>query len=582
MESVNTAGERQGLVAALRSDLGRLGRITSVLVRHGFSSLFERVGLEDSDTEPAPAPGGSDVLDQSPSETARRFRLVLEELGPTFVKVGQILSTRPDLVPPVFLDELKKLQSSVPPVAFDEIRTVLEASLGGPSSKHFANFETSPLASASMAQAHLAQLPDGTEVVVKVLRPGIREVIRADLDLLRWLAWVLETTIAEMQLYTPRDMVAALEEALTDELDFRREAIKLERFRRNYEGHPTLYIPRMFPTWSSADVLVMERIHGRNLTDIEPGSEDAKAYGKQILELAYTSIFDHGFFHGDPHPGNVFAMTEGRLGLIDFGMCGALSHQQRDHLITLILSVVSGDHDGIARVLMRMGQPIGRVHLADFKADIADIRERFLLRDLKEINVAAFLDECMDAAQRHRIRIGGAYLVLGKAVVTMEGILRYLDPHLDLVGALQPYAKRLLKHRFDPDRALERSMAGVLHVAQLAREVPDQLSQVLMDLENGHLRVQVSSQEVVDVRREMSRQTTRMALALFACATLIAAVLLLPNEPWHAGERGVPVLTSLLVLVSLGSAWLCLLTHLAGRSFTGVRLGPLMRILGRN
>lgn len=576
MASMNSNQDRKGLLTGLGSDLSRASRITAVLIRHGFSSIFSRVGVEDPNLPDAP-----DVLAEGPAEAAKRFRMVLEELGPTFVKVGQILSTRPDLVPPVFITELEKLQSNATPVPFEELRPVLEASLGAPIADRFANFDETPLASASMAQAHVAQLPDGTEVVVKVLRPGIREVIRSDLDIMRFLAWLLEATIREMQLFAPQDLVSSLEDALMDELDFRREAANLERFRNNFLEHPDIAVPRMFSEWSSADVLVMERLHGRRITDIEPSSERAQGYANTLLELAYLTIFEHGFFHGDPHPGNIFAMDDGRLGLIDFGMCGTLSSQQRDHLITLILAVISGDSDSIARVLMRMGQPLARVHISEFKTDIEDIRDRYLLRNLEAINVAAFLEECMDAAQRYKIRITGSYLVLAKSIMTAEGIVRYLDPNLDLVAALQPYAKKLVRLRLDPERALERSLAALLYVTQAAREVPDQLSQVLMDLEGGHLRVNVAQPEAEELRREMSRQTSRIALAAFSSASIIAAVILLPNDPWRVTRYQLPVFTLLLVTNSLFQAWACMVSHFAGRQFKGFKISPLLRIFGK-
>ena len=573
--------DRRSFFEAARSDLSRLGHISAVLIRHGFASFVQRAGLrapEDMPTDGRPHEGGS-----SPEETARRFREVLEELGPTFVKVGQILSSRPDLLPPVFITELQRLQDNAPPIPFSVVKAAVEQALHGEMDTYFSHFEEVPLASASMAQAHIAHLAEGGEVVVKVQRPGIEETIRADLDLLRLVALVLESTIAEMELVAAADLVAALDDALTAELDFRREAKQLQRFRNNYASVSDVFIPAVHEHASCQTLLTLDRVRGRKITSLTPGSDEAKRFALRWLELAYTMIFDHGFFHGDPHPGNVFATDDDRLGLIDFGMCGALSRQQRDYLITLILSVIAGDADGIARVLLRMGTPVGHVPLARFKTDITSIRERYLRRDLTEIDIGGFLRECMDAAGRYRIRIPGDYLVLSKAIVTMEGILRHLDPHLDLVSALQPYGQRLLLERFRTDRLVEGGIATLLGAAQIAREIPEQLSQVLMDLETGHLRVQVESQALRQVRHELHRQGTRLSAALVAGALLVTGALILPHDPLRLEVWGwsLPVLT-LLCLSSAGALVLFVaLTHLTGGARFRLRLSPLLRILRR-
>ncbi|TVR03384.1 MAG: AarF/ABC1/UbiB kinase family protein [Deltaproteobacteria bacterium] len=581
MAHLTPSHDSRSLFQAARQDLRRFGRITSVLWRHGFGDSSRRAWhAEDADDTPLPeaAGPGIDAAGQ-PEETAERFRLVLQDLGPTFVKVGQILSTRPDLLPPPFIHALQRLQDDAGSVPFDEIRAVVETSLGAPLDELFASFTSEPLASASMAQAHLATLDDGTEVVVKVQRPGIGTTIRADLDLLRLLARLLEGVIAEMELYAPRDLVSALDDALMAELDFRQEARNLERFRENWADHDRIHVPACIHALTTAEVLTLERLHGQKVTGLAPGSARATEHAELLLELTYRSIFEHGFFHGDPHPGNVFALEDGRLGLIDFGMCGRLSRRQRDLIIGLILSVLAGDSDGIARSLLRMGEPMGHIPMSRFRADIEDIRERYLRRSLQEIDLSAFLDECMQAAQRYRIRIGGDYSILGKSVMTIEGVIRTLAPDFDLVAGTKPYAEQLVKDRFRPDELLQSAMTAALQVGNLVREVPEQLSQVLMDVESGSLEIKARTPDSEALRLELNRQVTRLSGALLGSALIIAAALVLPADPlvW----RGMPWLTVLLGLGAAATFWLAFASHLLALGWRKLRITPLLRLFRR-
>lgn len=581
METMKPGRDSRSLFETARQDLRRFGHITSVLWRHGFGASSRRAwNAEHAEDTPLPEAEGPGIDPRSrPEEAADRFRMVLQDLGPTFVKVGQILSTRPDLLPPPFIAALQHLQDDAGTVAFPDIRRVVETSLGAPLEELYRSFDPDPLASASMAQAHLAILEDGTEVVVKVQRPGIASTIRADLDLLLLLARLLESVIAEMELYTPRDLVSALDDALTDELDFRQEARNLERFREHYADHDGIVIPRTFADRTSAEVMTVARLRGRKVTTVPVGSDEARLHAQRLLDLTYTSIFDHGFFHGDPHPGNLFALDDGRLGLIDFGMCGRLSRRQRDLIISLILSVLAGDSDGIARSLLRMGEPMGHIPMNAFRADIEDIRERYLRRSLQDIDLTAFLDECMQAAQRYRIRIGGDYTILGKSVMTIEGVIRTLDPTFDLVAETRPYAERLIKDRFRPDELLQTAITAAMQVGNLAREVPEQLSQVLMDMESGSLELRARTPDMEALRLELNRQASRLTGAVLGAALIVAAALVLPHDPLVF--RGFPLLTLVLALGATATLVLTFASHILAVGWRKVRITPFLRLFRR-
>jgi ubiquinone biosynthesis protein len=406
------------LVGAALSDVSRLGRITAVLARHGFQTLAFRAGLL-----PTPPRDEANSVDaqRDPHDLALRLRLVLEELGPTFVKVGQILSTRRDLLPDSFTRELARLQDQVPALSVSEVRLAVEDGLGGRLEDHFQDFRLEPLASASIAQTHCATLPGGEEVVVKVQRPGIEATIRADLDLLFLFAKVLEVAVADMELYAPGEIVAALDQGLNLELDFLHEAANLQRFSENFSEVPGIKIPRLVETHSSRTILTMERIRGRKVEEIEAGSQEGKEYAARFIEALYLMVFEHGVFHADPHPGNCFLTPEGELALIDFGLCGYLSSAQQDLLVSLIVSVIAGDIDGTTRALLRMGRPLGPIRMGRFKAEVAAIRDRWLRRSLKTIDVAAFTNESLDAAQRYRIRLAIEYALLERPAAQSKG-----------------------------------------------------------------------------------------------------------------------------------------------------------------
>ena len=567
----------RSLLRAAVSDLSRFAFITNVLIKHGYSSVAVRSGaLEESDelslgSEPADA-----------RDAARRFRAMLEDLGPTFVKVGQILSTRPDLLPPPFIAELTELQDNAPAVDAEAIRTQVENGLGGAIEDHFAEFDFDPVASASMAQTHGARLPDGTPVIVKVQRPGVADTIRADLDLLHVFARLLEVTVAEMDYYAPGDIVSVLDEALSQELDFLHEAENLETFAAGFEGAEEFQIPALYRSHTAKTVLTMERVQGTKISTLEPGTAEAEKFSLRLIEAFYRQIFEHGTFHGDPHPGNLFVTDDDRLAFIDFGLCGYLSTSQRDRLVSLIISVLSGDVDGMARVLIRMGRPLGHIPMTEFKAEVSSIRERYLKRSLRNIDLSAFLDECIDAAQRYRIRVATDYSILSKAAITVEGVIRTLTPDLDLMARVGPYQRRLMQQQYSSDRLMKGLIGGTMHLGNFLSEVPNQLEQVLMDVEAGRFRVQVSDDGARAIVAEMNRQTTRLIMGLGAASHIVAAPLVLAHEPWWAWGK-IPVLTSAVALAGVGFGFWALTWHVMGGRIRDwrIRMAPILKFLRR-
>ncbi len=571
VSSSNQRPRRRGLIGYAFSDISRFGQISRVLIRHGFGRAAKRVGIatrEDADGVTA-----EDVAND-PAGTARRFREVIEELGATFVKLGQVLSTRPDLLPPVYIDELSKLQDQSTSLSFDVVSGQIEEAFGRSLAEVFKRVERVPLATGSIAQTHLAELYDGQEVVIKVQRPGLDDIIRSDIDLLRLLAMVLEATIEEMGLYAPTSIVDHFDRALREELDFHVEAQHLELFADLVKDMPRLWVPKVYKEFSSKTVLVMERIPGVKVTSLEPGTQRAHLIATELLDLAYHMLFEFGVFHGDPHPGNLLVTEDDRIGLIDFGLIGRLSLKQRDTLVTMVISVVSGDIDGIARAVLQLGRPMARVPLREMREDIRAIRDRHLKNNLADVNMSHFVMELLEAGQRYRIAVPADYTVLVKASVSLEGIIRYLYPTLNIPEALGPYSKKLLLQRYSPQRLSQGVLTAALSASGMIHELPMQFSQLLMDMEYDGLRVRVESEALAEMRVVLNRLGTKVALGLVACGLIVGFFVATAS-----GASSALVITTAVLAIGL-VVNLLMLHALDGRP-RKVRITPLMRLLRR-
>jgi ubiquinone biosynthesis protein len=588
-----SAPSHRGLFGAAWKDLARLGDISRVLFHHGVGPLVDPADAAEADSQDSRRPRvlrmpGETVrrlrqLFEDPHEAGLRLRTMLQELGPTFVKVGQILSTRTDLFPAPVTAQLATLQDRVEPMPWSDVRHVVEAALQRPLEEAFANFEQTALASASIAQIHRATLPDGRAVVVKVQRRGITDLIRADLDLLMMVAHLLEATIEEMQYYAPTGVVKALDSSLEKELDFHHEAGNLTDFRRALEGQGEVVVPQPWPSHCARTVLTMECLEGERLMTLASDPARAEAMALRVIETFYEQIFVWGHYHADPHPGNLMALHRDgrdRLGIIDFGLCGRLSAMQREQLIQLVGAVLTGDVDGTARMLLRMGRPMGTVDLALFKHDVSDIRSRYFRHNLDDIDIGAFVSEVFEAAQRHHIRIAVEYTLLGKTALTLEGVVRGLAPSLDVMAHVRPYGLRMLQELYSPERLLHGAAGAALQMGHLLREVPDQLSQVLQDAQAGRLQVQMRNAALEGVAGELNQQTSRLLLGLMAGSLTLAAPMWYAHEPWPLWGGRVPGMTVLCVLGALVAGSLSIVWHVDHwRRGRKVRMLGLVRLL---
>ncbi|MGB3682061.1 MAG: AarF/ABC1/UbiB kinase family protein [Rubrobacteraceae bacterium] len=517
--------------------LNRYRRIAEVLSRHGMGYMVGVFGLENH------VPFHKGFLGHpsrdEPYTRPEHLRMALEELGATFIKLGQILSTRPDLMPPEYQAELAKLQDAAPPVPPEAVEELLVEELGGPPEEVFAAFGHTPLAAASIGQAHAATLEDGTEVVVKVRRPGVVEQVEEDLQILRNLA---ATASRRWEVAEQYDIVALVEEfseTLRAELDYVREGRDAERFAENFADDPEVHIPKVFRETSTSRVLTLERLRGTKVNDVralEEAGIDRGELAKRAVRITLDMIFEHGFFHADPHPGNFFVEEDGVLGIIDFGMVGTVDERTQDQLARLILAITSQDSDRLVDVLLDLGTSRQRVDRPRLRQDLERLTSRYYGRPLGEIPLGALLEEALAVVRRHRLQLPPNMVLLFKMAVMNEGMGARLDPDFHLATVISPYAERLMLQRYSPARLAQQLGRTGMEAAQLGAELPQQLRRLVGEIERGGLELGMRPEGVEPVLRRLEHLVNRLVLAIIAAAFIGgSAVLMSVYHPFDWG-----------------------------------------------
>ena len=486
-------------------EIGRLQQISVVLVRHGFGDVVRRLGL-GSKPKQAAANGSPDdgaaietaieVAAKEPpkSPMAERVRLVAMDLGPSFVKLGQIVSTRSDVLPADWVRELKKLQDDVTPLKWDEIKSAVEVALGAPIESTFDRFDEKPLAAASIGQVHRAVLKheEGPkEVVAKVQRPGVRTVVASDVELLHHLAKLIERTIPEAKTYSPCGLVEQFDRAITNELDYNLEAENVQRFRKNFEGHANVRIPMVYKEASTKEVLTLEFLPGWKVYDaVANHGHSGERIVKSAVGVIVKMIFEDGFFHADPHPGNILISgtpEEPIIGLVDLGMVGRLSPENRDRFVDLMLGAARQDYVAVADALYAMGTPTRKVDMRAYRAEVAMLAEKYLGKALKDIDFSGMVGDLVRGAQKFGLEIPPDFLLVGKALMTIEGVGKELYPELDMFEEAKPYFLRILRKRYSPERIGTDLLRGIERAGTTAYDLPQLAREVLDDVRLGRL-----------------------------------------------------------------------------------------------
>lgn len=523
----------ESLMAA--RDAKRLHEIAGVFVRFGFADALVRVGLAGALERAGHYLHSPGIEDQAKMPSPVRLRLALEALGPTFVKLGQVLASRVDLFGPEWIVEFEKLQNHVPFVPYDTIRQHLELALGAPLEETFGQVEPVPLAAASIAQVHRARLLDGTEVVVKVRRPGIRDTIAADLRLLDRLARLLEKKSPEVARYRPRDVVRHFRMSIERELDLAAECHNAERIATSLDSMPDLIVPRVHWRWTSESVNVQDFLPGCPLQDLldpavaaELGADlptIARAGAQALLKM----VFVEGFFHADPHGGNVLYLPGNRIGLIDFGMVGHLPATRRRQLVDLLRGLVEYDAERVAQVLEAWADG----DFADPDQVIDDI-ESFLDRyhglPLAQIRLGAMLAEVTGIVRQHGLCLPPDLAMVVKVFITLEGLGRKLDPAFDMVGAAAPFLRQVLRDRYRPRTVARRMSQLALEAADALALLPHQFQRLLRSAGEGRLRLRVDVEQLPAFGDKVAHSANRLAMGLIISALIVGSSIVMTVE----------------------------------------------------
>lgn len=499
-----------------RQNLARLREIAQVAARHGFGYLFRR------------GPGPDEESLGNRLSRGQRVREMLEELGPTFVKFGQIMSTRPDLVPPDVLVELRKLTDSARPVPFDQVRVVVEEELGLSVEQAFEAFDETPIGAASIGQVHRARLPGGREVVVKVQRPDAERQLTADIQLLYQVARIAKERVRRLEFIDPVGLVDEFARTVRQELDYRVEASNCELMRRNFAGNPQVLVPTVYWRQTTGRLLVMERLPGAPLarTDLQAMAlEDRHKLAGVVAEAWMQQIFVFGAFHADPHPANILVVDAETIGLVDFGMLGQLSTRDRETVVKLFVDIVNQNLDRIPRDLRDLGVVYPKGMEEQLREQIGVILQRYYGAALVDIDVGEVLREIFALIYRLDVTLPTRWLMLDKALATLAGVGLEIYPDYNVFDTAGPYARRLLIERYRPDRIASRVQSDMGRYASAFLEYPFQLSELLEEFKDGEMRITVEPEGFREATDRAVGALNRFSIALFASAVVLASAI---------------------------------------------------------
>lgn len=548
-------------------DIGRLNDIASILIRYGFGDMVRRLGMAGVLERAGKALHWKQASELARLEPPARFRHALEEMGPTFIKLGQILSTRVDLFSPEWIAEFEKLQDHAPAVTFEAICQQLEEDLGCAPQEVFAELDPEPLAAASIAQVHRARLQDGTAVIIKVRRPGIRPTMEADLRLLARMADITEAESAGLRRFKPCEVVRQFTLSLRRELDLVAECRNAERIARNFTEHPEFVFPKVYWPWCSERVNVQEYIDGipgRDLDAIDQAGLDRKILAQNGAQAALKMILEDGFFHADPHQGNIFYLPENRIAFIDFGMVGRLPESRRYQVVSLLHCMVEQDAPGVVEVLLDWARdtPIDTESLI---LEIEGFVDQYHGVPLKDFDLGIMLTELTALLRDHALNLPPDLVLLIKALITLEGVARQLDPDFDMVTEASPFLQHAMRARYAPDALAKRGWQAVTGSVDLLTGLPQDLRQLLRSARSGRFQLHVDVTRLKTFGNQLDRAASRMAVGNIIAALIIGSSIVMTVE---GGPTlfGLPMFGILgFIGAAIGGIWLLYSIWLSGR-----------------
>lgn len=539
-------------------DAGRLQALAAILVRYGFGGLLRRLGLEQALARAGRVLPLGHLPELAALPIHVRARRALEDMGPCFVKLGQVMATRVDLFPPEWISEFSRLQNAVPAVPFEAIRQEMQEALDTAPEDAFLSIDPSPLAAASIAQVHRARLHDGRDVVIKVRRPGIRPVIEADLRLLQYFVGRIERKFPGLKRFHPSGMVRQFQASLARELDLAAECRNAERIAASFADDPRIMVPIVHWSCTNERMNVQDYVDGipvADLTDLLEAGVDPRQVARTGAQLVLKMMLEDGFFHADPHPGNVFVMRDGRIAVIDFGMVGRLSHARRLEVVNLLHGLVERDSGRVTEILLAW---TGRFDVDEelLGSDIDAFIDRYHGLPLGELNLSAMLLEVATLLRAHRLALPADLALVIKVCLTLEGLGRTLDPAFDMAREAQPFLRRAVAHEVAPRAVARRGVRAMADVAAVLATMPADLRRLQRSLRGGAPRLHMQVEEIRDFSRDVSHAANRLAASLVIAALVVGSSITMTVE---GGPRvlGLPMFGLLgFVGASLGGIWL--------------------------
>jgi len=505
-------------------NLKRVRQIIGVFIKYGFKDTVDRL---PNARRFIPAKIQTQFLKGSSPE---RLRLALQELGTTFIKLGQILSVRTDMLPDDLTRELSKLQDEVESIPFKEIKGVIEKELNAPLTTLFTSFSQKAIASASLAEVHRATLKGNHKVVVKVQRPNVKEITETDLSILGTIAGWMEKEIPEAKRYGPLLMVKELERNLKSELNFTEEGRAIDRFRNNFKYDESVIIPEVYWEFSTSKLLTMEYIKGVKITDPsvpERMGLSQKEIARKGVDFSFKQIFEHRFFHADPHPGNILITKDGKISLIDFGLMGVIDDETLGLLGELMVAGINKDTETMTEILIELGIAGEKVNKQELRADLRDFVERYYGATLSQIDLKDVLNDLFKITRRYGLKMPRSLLLLAKTTSTLEGLIFQLDPEFNTIEQLEPYIHRLIKRRYSPKRVLENMSKTLRIYYRLFKKLPGDLTSILREIRDGTLKIELEHKGLEDLITHSERSANRLSLSLIIAALIVGSTLVL-------------------------------------------------------
>lgn len=524
--------------------LNRYNQIIRVMFKYGFEDLIEMLHINQY------LESGMQMINREPKEQIERhsrperLRMGLEELGPTFIKLGQLLSTRPDFIPPEYVNELSKLQDDVPPFSYADVEEIFLAETGKKPTEVFYRFDETPIAAASIGQVHRATLIEGQDVVVKVQRPNIDQIIAVDLEILDYLASLMEMYLSELQGHRPTSIVEEFARTISSEIDYTVEIANVQRFSRQFEGNETIRVPKVYREVSTERILTMENMKGIKASRIDSLREqgaDLSLVAERGTNLIMEQIFVHGFFHADPHPGNIFILPEDVVCFIDFGMMGRLNRRDREDFTDLLFFIISRNERKVTDTVLKLTYQYDEVDRDALSRDLTEMLDLYLYLPLKELEAGKILQSLLDLVFRHNLYFKPNLYLMMKAISTVEGVGQMLDPELELIRLAEPFMRKVRADRMRIGRLAAETRLATADYLDLFRALPDELRSILKQVRQGRMKIEFEHLGLEKLRSALDQSSNRISFAIVLAALIIgSSLIVLSGIPpkWY----GIPII----------------------------------------